>query len=177
MLFVRATSAFLGTKRCICRPMPSMWGVGRSLFTLWLEVPIKDRHYNPIRSLVANGRVDEHESLGSDDSVFFFSRCFAAKTGNITGYRCCPGGRKELLVVVHNYNLATTSGALWVHLGALRLQLGHNSCPLFTPLTQRCAGQLGTVVLRGNSCHLPGDGCCQRNRSGSSFLFLLFVYL
>ena len=42
-------------------PMPSMWGVGRSLFTLWLEVPIKDRHYNPIRSLVANGRVDEHE--------------------------------------------------------------------------------------------------------------------
>ena len=57
-----------------------------------------------------------NESLGSDDSVFFFSRCFAAKTGNITGYRCCPGGRKELLVVVfsgHNlvhsgYNLATT---------------------------------------------------------------------
>ena len=85
-----------------------MWGVGRSLFTLWLEVPIKDRHYNPIRSLVANGRVDEHESLGSDDSVFFFSRCFAAKTGNITGYRCCPGGRKELLVVVHSgHNLAT----------------------------------------------------------------------
>ena len=36
-------------------------GGGRSLFTLWLEVPIKDRHYNPIRSLVANGRVDEHE--------------------------------------------------------------------------------------------------------------------
>ena len=71
-----------------------------SLFTLWLEVPIKDRHYNPIRSLVANGRVDEeHESLGSDDSVFIFSSWFAAKTGNITGYRCCPGGRKELLVV------------------------------------------------------------------------------
>ena len=47
-----------------------------------------------------------NESLGSDDSVFFFSRCFAAKTGNITGYRCCPGGRKELLVVVHSgYNL------------------------------------------------------------------------
>ena len=119
-----------------------------------------------------------NESLGSDDSVFFFSRCFAAKTGNITGYRCCPGGRKELLVVVHSghnlahsgYNLDTTSGVLWV-------QLGHNSCPLFTPLTQRCAGQLGTVVHRGNSCHLPGDGCCQRNRSGSSFLFLLFVYL
>ena len=52
-----------------------------------------------------------NESLGSDDSVFIFSRWFAAKTGNITGYRCCPGGRKELLVVVHSgYNLATTSG-------------------------------------------------------------------
>ena len=25
---------------------------GRPLFTLWLEVPIKDRHYNPIRSLI-----------------------------------------------------------------------------------------------------------------------------
>ena len=112
-----------------------------------------------------------NESLGSDDSVFFFSRCFAAKTGNITGYRCCPGGRKELLVVVHSgQNLATTSGELWVQLGPL-------CCPLFTPPTQRCVGQLGTVVLRGNSCHLPGDGCCQRNRSGSSFLFLLFVYL
>ena len=65
-----------------------------------------------------------NESLGSDDSVFFFSRCFAAKTGNITGYRCCPGGRKELLVVVHSghnlvhsgYNLTTTSGVPWVQL-------------------------------------------------------------
>ena len=32
----------------------------------------------------------------NDDSVFSF---FWGKTGNITGYRCYPGGRKELLVV------------------------------------------------------------------------------
>ena len=30
------------------------------------------------------------------ENVFFF---FWEKTGNITGYRCYPGGRKELLVV------------------------------------------------------------------------------
>ena len=34
--------------------------------------------------------------LGNDDSVFFY---FWEKAGNIRGYRCYPGGRKELLVV------------------------------------------------------------------------------
>ena len=32
---------------------------GRPLFTLRLEVPIKDRHYNPIRSLVAPPTLDQ----------------------------------------------------------------------------------------------------------------------
>ena len=181
MLFVRATSVFLGTKRCICRCRCRLcggWGGGRCLPFGWKFQSKTDITIRFGVSWQTAALTSTNESLGSDDSVFIFSRWFAAKTGNITGYRCCPGGRKELLVVVHSgYNLATTSGALWVQLGALWVHLGHSSCPLFTPLTQCCAGQLGTVVLRGNSCHLPGDGCCQRNRSGSSFLFLLFVYL
>ena len=180
MLFVRATSVFLGTKRCICRCRCRLCGgwAGRCLPFGWKFQSKTDITIRFGVSWQTAALTSTNESLGSDDSVFIFSRWFAAKTGNITGYRCCPGGRKELLVVVHSgYNLATTSGALWVQLGALWVHLGHSSCPLFTPLTQCCAGQLGTVVLRGNSCHLPGDGCCQRNRSGSSFLFLLFFYL
>ena len=85
-------------------------GGRRPLFTLRLEVPIKDRHYNPIRSLVArpadtrpdcpNDENDVDDKLAcreNDDSVFFFQ--FWGKAGNIRGYRCYPGGRKELLVV------------------------------------------------------------------------------
>ena len=49
MLFVPA-AAFLRTKPFICRPMPSMWGAAAVVYPS-AGVPIKDRHYNPIRSL------------------------------------------------------------------------------------------------------------------------------
>ena len=115
MLFVRATSAFLRTKRCICRCRCRLcggWGA-RCLPFGWKFQSKTDITIRFGVSWQTAALTSTNESLGSDDSVFFFSRCFAAKTGNITGYRCCPGGRKELLVVVHSgYNLVTL-GTTW----------------------------------------------------------------
>ena len=139
MLFVRATSVFLGTKRCICRCRCRLCGgwAGRCLPFGWKFQSKTDITIRFGVSWQTAALTSTNESLGSDDSVFIFSRWFAAKTGNITGYRCCPGGRKELLVVVHSgYNLATTSGVS-----------GYNLVHILATAVVRCSHLWHNVVL------------------------------
>ena len=119
---------------------------GRPLFTLWLEVPIKDRHYNPIRSLVRAPTLEPpscpNDENDVDDQLALRKWWLCLLLGKDRKHyrlQVLPGGQEGAI-----------SGALG---GTIAPLMVNSSKQLFSPSTQ----------------YPVETGGCQHNSSGFQF--------
>ena len=99
---------------------------GRPLFTLWLEVPIKDRHYNPIRSLDRAPTLEPpscpDDENDVDDQLALRKCLLLGKDRKHYRLQVLPGGQEGAI-----------SGALG---GTIAPLMVNSSKQLFSPSTQ-----------------------------------------
>ena len=114
---------------------------GRPLFTLRLGVPIKDRHYNPIRSLVAPRTLDPSTSTCPDDDNDVDDDRLAVGKMTLSSSSSGKESRKH-------YRLQVLP---WGQEGAISGALGGTTTPLLVNTSKQLLSPISTWVCQHNS--------------------------